>query len=557
MTILYIILIAIFFGWWMSTTDYAYNVSGLVSTRYFSMYSILGLSFLGLLLGGIISYYFYGSALSEKIKLTTPVLSLVLVFSAFITILFFQKISKLSSMVYALYGVIIGWDYFNESYFNLLVLFKNIIIWAIAPIFTSIIAYYLTFLYKKYILNTNIHYIKMHFYLKWAIIIVAGVFFFLWGINNGVLLAFLESTIKTDLYLALDGTSYSSLYLVYFVSLFIIAVVTFYNTKRKIAVFSENNFIPNSETAFIVIFSASVVLFIFSLPFFFIPISTPQLIFGAILGNAYHNRNVEIRKEEFAKWFLTLIAVPFVAIGLSYVLLHLVNIQFINEQKPVLPRDSAIQIINLATPIVLFSIIVLLSGALFYIIKQNKQKIKAQKEALIHQENLFNNQKSLSVMEVKTVLLENESLNTKLELKRQELTNIALNISEQKLFLENIHQELKKINEVGFLEEKNKKIDELTKLIYQKMSFSQEIESFYAQIETLHKDFNIRLTEHHPILTENDKRLVTLLRLGFSSKHISSLTNISPKSVEIARYRLRTKLGLSHDQNLIAYLKTI
>ena len=171
-------------------------------------------------------------------------------------------------MVYALYGVIIGWDYFNESYFNLLVLFKNIIIWAIAPIFTSIIAYYLTFLYKKYILNTNIHYIKMHFYLKWAIIIVAGVFFFLWGINNGVLLAFLESTIKTDLYLALDGTSYSSLYLVYFVSLFIIAVVTFYNTKRKIAVFSENNFIPNSETAFIVIFSASVVLFIFSLPFF-------------------------------------------------------------------------------------------------------------------------------------------------------------------------------------------------------------------------------------------------------------------------------------------------
>lgn len=93
------------------------------------------------------------------------------------------------------------------------------------------------------------------------------------------------------------------------------------------------------------------------------------------------------------------------------------------SRSQLLPRDSAIQIINLATPIVLFLIIVLLSGALFYIIKQNKQKIKAQKEALIHQENLFNNQKSLSVMEVKTVLLENESLNTKLELKRQELTN--------------------------------------------------------------------------------------------------------------------------------------
>ena len=541
----------------MSTTDYAYNVSSLVATRYFSGYSILGFSFVGLFLGGVISYHLYGASLVEKVKLTTPILSLVLVLSAFITILLFQKISSLSSMVYALYGALMGWDYFNDGDYNLNVLFKNIIVWAIAPILTSIIAYFISYLYKKYVFNANIHYLKLHFYLKWAIFIIAILFFFLWGLNNGVLLAFFESTVKTDLYLALDGIFYNSLYFVYFVSLVVIAIATFYSTRRKINLFSETNLVNNSETVFIIIFSASVVLLIFSLPLFFTPISTPQLIFGAVLGNAFISQNVEIHKSEFAKWLLALVAVPVVASGISYVLLHLVNIKFISEQSSVLPKNNATQIINLATPIILFSIIVLLSGALFYIIKQNKQKIKAQKEAIRHQEDLFNNQKSLSVMEVKTVLLENESLITKLELKRQELTNIALNISEQKLFLENIHQELKKINEITLLEEKNKKIDELTKLVYQKMSFSQEIESFYAQIETLHKDFNIRLTEHHPSLTENDKRLVTLLRLGFSSKHISSLTNISPKSVEIARYRLRTKLGLSHDQNLIAYLKTI
>ncbi|MBK7099287.1 MAG: hypothetical protein IPH58_14300 [Sphingobacteriales bacterium] len=97
----------------------------------------------------------------------------------------------------------------------------------------------------------------------------------------------------------------------------------------------------------------------------------------------------------------------------------------------------------------------------------------------------------------------------------------------------------------------------MEKDVFQKMNFSQEIEGLYSQIETLHKDFNIHLAEHFPQLSENDIRLVTLLRLGFSTKHIASLNNISPKSVEIARYRLRSKLGLSHDQNLQKYLKTI
>ena len=80
---------------------------------------------------------------------------------------------------------------------------------------------------------------------------------------------------------------------------------------------------------------------------------------------------------------------------------------------------------------------------------------------------------------------------------------------------------------------------------------------FYTQVEELHKNFITKLQERFPDITEQEKRLATLLRLGFSTKDIAGLMNISPKSVEIGRYRLRKKLELTREDNLIQYIKSL
>jgi len=49
-------------------------------------------------------------------------------------------------------------------------------------------------------------------------------------------------------------------------------------------------------------------------------------------------------------------------------------------------------------------------------------------------------------------------------------------------------------------------------------------------------------------------RLCAYLRLNLSSKEIAPLLNISHKSVEVKRYRLRKKMGLEHDQSLSNYI---
>jgi DNA-binding CsgD family transcriptional regulator len=71
------------------------------------------------------------------------------------------------------------------------------------------------------------------------------------------------------------------------------------------------------------------------------------------------------------------------------------------------------------------------------------------------------------------------------------------------------------------------------------------------------KDFLKKIKALHPALTPNDLRLCAYLRLNLSSKEIAPLLNISVRSVEIKRYRLRKKMDLPHGQGLVEYILSI
>ena len=58
----------------------------------------------------------------------------------------------------------------------------------------------------------------------------------------------------------------------------------------------------------------------------------------------------------------------------------------------------------------------------------------------------------------------------------------------------------------------------------------------------------------HPELTPNDLKFCAYLRLNLSSKEMAPLLNISIKSVETKRYRLRKRLQLHHDDSLVNYI---
>ena len=77
---------------------------------------------------------------------------------------------------------------------------------------------------------------------------------------------------------------------------------------------------------------------------------------------------------------------------------------------------------------------------------------------------------------------------------------------------------------------------------------------FKEAFDNADNDFLKKVKQAHSSLTPNDLRLCAYLRLNLSSKEIAPLLNISVRSVEIKRYRLRKKMDLSHEQGLVEYI---
>jgi len=101
---------------------------------------------------------------------------------------------------------------------------------------------------------------------------------------------------------------------------------------------------------------------------------------------------------------------------------------------------------------------------------------------------------------------------------------------------------------------KNKSV---LRLIDKNLNDKDDWEFFEEAFNNADKNFMKKVKKLHPNLTPNDLRLCAYLRLNLSSKEIANLLNISVRSVEIKRYRLRKKMELLHDTSLVNYILEI
>ena len=84
-----------------------------------------------------------------------------------------------------------------------------------------------------------------------------------------------------------------------------------------------------------------------------------------------------------------------------------------------------------------------------------------------------------------------------------------------------------------------------------------DFEVFFSNFEKLYPNFKASVYELAPNITSNELKLCAFLRLNLSSKEISNLLNITPESVNKARYRLRKKLNLVANDDLVTFILKI
>ena len=94
----------------------------------------------------------------------------------------------------------------------------------------------------------------------------------------------------------------------------------------------------------------------------------------------------------------------------------------------------------------------------------------------------------------------------------------------------------------------------LYNLINRNIDNDKDWEIFEKNFAEVHEDFLAKLKVKYPDITAGELKLAAYIRMNLSSKEIAPLLNISVRSVENKRYRLRKKMGIGHDNNLSEHL---
>lgn len=145
-----------------------------------------------------------------------------------------------------------------------------------------------------------------------------------------------------------------------------------------------------------------------------------------------------------------------------------------------------------------------------------------------------------------------QRLQTELNVKDRELVSFLLQLSQKNEILTTVKNQLQML-EKGDTTKSPKITGNLISLLG-KQEKQVDWSLIENEIEKVYPGFLNRLQAKYPVVTVKDRRLCGYMKLGLTSREIAGLLNITAKSVEIARIRLRKKLKLPAGIRLTNYL---
>ncbi len=170
----------------------------------------------------------------------------------------------------------------------------------------------------------------------------------------------------------------------------------------------------------------------------------------------------------------------------------------------------------------------------------------------------------------KSVKKDNELLQSKAMLAEQKIYSLAIEknqlnetLSTQTKIIAGKNEIIAEIkSQVGKVlaegaNENERLVEKMVAAIDQKANGEKDWETFLLYFDKLYSGFIFNLKTQYQNLTTGEIRLCTLLIINLSTKEIAHVLGVSPSSANSARYRLRKKLGLNKNDDLIQKLNSI
>ena len=600
-----------FLGWSLGAND-ASNVFGTaVGSRMLRFRTAAALCCIFVILGAVISGAGASHTLGKLGAVNAVGGAFVVAFSAAMSVYLMTLARYPVSTSQAIVGAIIGWNFYTNNPTDIGTLTKIVTTWISGPLLGGVFAVLLFMLVKKIQKKTSLHLLYRDAIIRYGLLLVGGFGAYSLGANNianvmGVFTGSIDLPV-----IDLGFATFNSTEQLFFIGGVAIAIGVITYSKRVMETVGNTLMPLTPEAAIVVVLAQSLVLFIFSSqtlsdafqsvglpPIPLVPVSSSQVVIGAIIGIGLYKGGKEIKFNILGSISLGWLATPVVAGLVSFFMLFFVNNVFkkdvgapdnspvqeivmkidsiagsavkddtisLVKERPDIPAEkqrpnelSDKENSSVDVPMIVFGSLslLLLLVSVYLTIKVRKTKQKQDSELKKLENKYLFKQKELeeSLNEHK---IRQSDLDKELKFRQNEMVTMAMNIIQKNEFLSNLKSEIVDIKSSVKDPEARQAFNRLSLMISRNLSIDRDREKFQMHLNEQNSNFLRLLSEKYPSITDNEKRLAVLLRLNLSSKEIASILNISPKSVEMNRYRLRKKLKVPPKVNLSDFIRDL
>ena len=609
MIILFYLSSGLFLGWSLGANDAANIFGTAVGSRMVRFKRAATIASIFVIIGAVVQGAGASETLGKLGSISTLAAAFTVALSAALSVYWMTRMKLPVSTSQAIVGAIIGWNFYTNNPTDIGTLTKIVTTWISGPLLGGVFAILLFMLVKRVQKKVSLHLLYRDAIIRYGLLLVGGFGAYSLGANNiANVMGVFTGTVDLPV-IDLGFITFNSTEQLFFIGGLAIAVGVITYSKRVMETVGNTLMPLTPEAAIVVVLAQSLVLFIFSSqtlsdavqsiglpPIPLVPVSSSQVVIGAIIGIGLYKGGKEIKFNILGSISLGWIATPIVAGLVSFFMLFFVNNVFKKDvgaadNSPVREmvmkidsitesaiRDDTISLVKqdngtpaisseskglsgsdenqVDVPMIVFGSLSLLLLIVSVYLTIKMRKIKQEQESKL---KTLENKYLFKQKELEDRLDEQKAkqtdLDKELKFRQNEMVTMAMNIIRKNEFLSDLKKEIIDIKSTVKDPDARQAFNRLSLMISQNLSIDRDREKFQMHLNEQNSNFLRLLSEKYPSITDNEKRLAVLLRLNLSSKEIASILNISPKSVEMNRYRLRKKLKISPKVSLSDFIR--
>lgn len=350
----------LFLGWSLGSNDAANVFGTAVGTKMIKFRTAAWIAAIFVILGAVIEGSGASGTLGKLGSINTMPGAFTVALAAAVTVAFMTKLKLPVSTSQAIVGAIIGWNMFSGSITDMTSLTKIVLTWIVCPVLSALIAILLYKFFKFFLAKAKIHLLDLDAYTRIGLIIVGAFGSYSLGANNiaNVVGVFTSSSPFHDINVY-NIFTISGNQILFLLGGIAIAIGIFTYSHKVIKTIGKSLFKLSPVTAFIVVLSQSIVLYLFAsieirhalmslgLPKYpLVPVSSSQAVIGAILGIAIAKGGRNIQFNVLGKISSGWITTPVVACIISFVSLFFVQNVFDQNVYYTTPYSLSLKVID-------------------------------------------------------------------------------------------------------------------------------------------------------------------------------------------------------------------